>query len=304
MVVVWPFGPVRERRLALEEWMIMSDGAGWRDPLAESLIDVHGSYRSQRLRHEPPDERISDAVTWATLKPHVIRSSLFYLAFLIILPVWVFSVFAASVSSKVNAVTGKPVQPNGFLSLLSALTSLMIFALAVAWVIALFLPLREPIAEYGLLIEGRAGSATSAYGWIMSTVQRRRAPFDLRVGKVIGVPTLQLTSGRVRALVVVRTVGVDLYIGWTMWRGRSAVVLIGNQLRDTFRGLSEPSNIAVDLRGSNARALRELVHSLTREGIQAALLQVELAPAVQQQIDTLPNLDSMVSALRSTPSPD
>jgi hypothetical protein len=77
--------------------------------------------------------------------------------------------------------------------------------------------------------------------------------------------------------VVVRPIGVDLYLGWTMWRSRSTVVLIGHLLRDTFQGTGLSTGFSSEMRATASRALRELVHSVTREGVQAAILPPPVA---------------------------
>ena len=54
----------------------------------DAFVDVHGSYRAGRTRHEPPDALISDVVTQRTLGAHLARSSLFLLALIVLSLSW------------------------------------------------------------------------------------------------------------------------------------------------------------------------------------------------------------------------
>jgi hypothetical protein len=261
-----------------------------------ALVDVHGNYRTNRLKHEPPDELISDIVSTRVWRPHVVRSGFFLALFIVVSVVsffiWLFSFFAIlSAASQSSGPFGSS-EENAGAGVLGVSYGLMIVQVLVlvVWIIALFLPLREPIAEYGLLIEGRAAAAAVSYWWIMNTVRARQTPFDARLARVEEVPILLVANGREQGLVVVRPIGTDLYVGWTMWRSRSTVVLIAHMLRDMFQFLS--NSMSSDVRGASSRALRELIHSVTREGVQAAILQPPVSDEVARaQIARLPSLD-------------
>ena len=47
------------------------------------------------------------------------------------------------------------------------------------------------------------------------------------------------------------TPGTDLYVGWTMWRSRSTILMIGHMFRDLFQ-----NPLAADIRSASGRALR------------------------------------------------
>ncbi|GIJ49947.1 hypothetical protein Val02_68330 [Virgisporangium aliadipatigenens] len=262
-----------------------------------ALVDVHGNYRSNRLRHEPPDELVSDVVSTRVWRPHVVRSAFFLALFIVVSVIsffiWLFSFFAIVSSASSSSGPFGSAEENAGAGVLGVSYALLIVQVlvVVVWIVALFLPLREPIAEYGLLIEGRGAAAAVSYWWIMNTVRARQTPFDARLARVEEVPILLLANGREQGLVVVRPVGTDLYVGWTMWRSRSTVVLIAHMLRDMFQFLS--NSMSSDVRGASARALRELIHSVTREGVQAAILQPPVADEVARaQIAQLPSLDA------------
>jgi hypothetical protein len=255
------------------------------------LGDVHGHYRSKRVRHEPPDELISDTVTARTWLPHVVRSGFFVALFIFVgmitFVIWMLALVAAIVNQGQGSRFEQEATDAFWINLSYGLLAVQLLVIVV-WIIVLFVPLREPIAEYGLLVEGRAAASVLAYWWIMNTAHARQSPFSLQFGKVLGTPVLIMTNGRERGLVVVRPVGTDLYAGWTMWRSRSTVVMIGHMFRDLFQ-----NPLSADVRSASSRALRELIHSLTREGVQAAIMPPQIPDdLMRSQVDQLPNIDT------------
>lgn len=273
----------------------------------QALVDVHGSYRSTRLSHEPPDELISDEVTWRVLRPHLVRSAGFFAVYLALgffaVMCWLTSIFIGLVWQSSDPF-GPSRDPAGatFFGGIAILLQLLMLAVMVLWVVGLFRSVSEPIAEYGLLIEGRASAAPAAYWWIMQTMRRRQTPFRVQLARVASTPIMTVSHGRVRGLIVVQAFGSDLYMGWTMWRARSTMVVLGHLLRDIFRGAGVGS-FTGDVRNAANRALRELIHSATREGVQAAVLQPPVNDeTARAEIDQLP--DVAVSSLGAeVPSP-
>jgi hypothetical protein len=252
--------------------------------------DTHAHYRARRTKHEPPDELISDTVTARTWRPHVVRSG-FFLGLFIVVAMLGFAIWMISLVVAIANSTGSEFRAEASASIWINLTySLLVVQILVlvAWIVVLFLPLNEPIAEYGLLIEGRAAASTLAYWWIMNTAHARQSPFSLQFGRVLGTPVLLMANRRERGLVVVRPVGTDLYVGWTMWRSRSTVIMICHMFRDVFQ-----NPLSADIRAASSRALRELIHSLTREGVQAAVLPPAIPEElVRSQVDQLPDIDT------------
>jgi hypothetical protein len=268
-------------------------------PFRHALIDVHSNYRGQRLTHEPPDELVSDIVTTRILRPHLLRSGFFLMLFLAVnvlsFVIFFFALIAAA-SSAVNSSSYRyessaDDSASGLVGL-AYLLGLLQILVVVAWIVSLFFPIREPIAEYGLLIEGRGSASAVSYAWIVNTIRVRQSPFRTDFAKVRGFPLLLLANGREEGFVIVRPVGNDLYLGWSMWRSRSTIVLIGHIFRDMFSGFGG-KGLDGEVRAAATRALRELIHSVTREGVQAAILQPPVPEeAARAQVDQLRNLDS------------
>jgi len=256
-------------------------------PFRQVLVDVHGNYRAGRITHEPPDELITDTVTARTMRPHLTRATFFFLLLAATTLGWFVTTLIATLDSPFGG------EPSGFGQLIGGLSSLLgfgIFLTVVVFVISLFRPLREPIAEYGVLIEGRARAGEFVFDWIAYTAHARQSPFVLELARVRGVPVLLAANERVRGLVSVRKVGTDLFLGWHLWRNRSTATLLLHLVRDMF-GASQSRAPVEIVNAGWAAALRELLHSVTREGAQAALL--DAAPAGHQTTVRVEQLEEL-----------
>ncbi|MGH3680793.1 MAG: hypothetical protein ACRDT2_11170 [Natronosporangium sp.] len=257
-------------------------------PFQHVLIDVHGNYRTGRQSHQPPDELITDEVTPRALRPHVTNSTAFFAASVVLGLFIALCLFLSLLEALSTSLSG------GGSSFFASLTFLLIGTLVlllIIWFASLFVPVSEPIAEYSLLIEGRAQVAPVAYWWITQTIVQRQTPFRVSFGRSQGTPVMLLAHRRIHGLIVVQPYGADLYIGWTMWRARSTMVVVGNLIRDIFRDAGIGS-VHGDVRDSVNRAMRELIHSVTREGVQAAIVEPPVAlDFARAEVERLPNLD-------------
>ncbi|OIV38882.1 hypothetical protein BIV57_03875 [Mangrovactinospora gilvigrisea] len=155
--------------------------------------------------------------------------------------------------------------------------------------------LDEPISEWKTLLDGRSAAADSAYAAIWGTLAHRRVPVSavpsrIRsdiIGREIVNNRLVVSSGRYSAFVSVFAYGTGLYVGWTMWRSRRGAVLIGVFLKDLLGALVGRSDtVRQMLRTERARAMREAVHSATREGVETVVngLEVSIASAFGQEL--------------------
>jgi hypothetical protein len=221
-----------------------------------------------RLVHEPPDELASSEVTARTLRPHIVRFALFFIIEFLLFAFWVVATLLSLSSRVTDVFTGQT--SDGGSGGLSTLVGVLFLLVGVVWFVSLFIPVREPIAEYGVLLEGRASAAERAYQWISQTIHARRTPFRIGDASVGGRGLLTLRSDAERAAVIVTTYGSDLYLGWTMWRQRSTASVIIHLFRDIL-DIMRGGTYASDVRLATTRAFRELVHSVTREGAQTAI---------------------------------
>jgi hypothetical protein len=116
-------------------------------------------------------------------------------------------------------------------------------------------PVREIVAEDGLLLEDRAQAVTVVYDSIKAKAERHSPPFAVSSGDLDGNPTLQISSEDDSALVVVHPAGPDLRIGWTLWRTRST----SSMVLDTFPG--RRGNELVHLRADSCSAMAQLLQN-------------------------------------------
>jgi hypothetical protein len=262
-------------------WRAVTDPNFGRDPLFEAVQDVNASYRAARTNYVKPDEFIDDTITPVNLRPHVVRGLVgFLLASTVgFVLACCLSCVTYSGSSSADDVfdssSGIDASGNAFYTF-SAIIGLSY----IAWIVSLFFRIREPIAEYSLLIEGRAMAAPATYGFVLRAAQARSTPFPLYPVRLTGNYWLRLGDDRLQSLIVVQTYGTDLYVGWTMWRSRSTMVVIWHLVRDLFRIFAGGTAYRSALQNTHARALREITHSLTRLGVQAAVLNVTAPPEV------------------------
>lgn len=266
-------------------------------PLQQAIVDVHASYRSANTNHTPPDELVDDTVGWQQLKPHVVRSSMMLLATVVASTITFVFALCAGLSSVINdfernsfSGSGGDEGNGGLFTGCAWLFGIIAVACLVTWIVMLFLPLREPIAEYSLLIEGRAAAYLTAYWWIWYSARERHTPFAVAPTRYAQQYLLAITGGRDQSLVVVRPYGADLYVGWTMWRSRSTVAIIWHTIRDRFRLFGGGTTFRSAVRGANTRALREVTHSVAREGVQVAIFNAQLPDQARVDLDAVPEL--------------
>jgi hypothetical protein len=224
-----------------------------------ALVDLHGNYRATRLGYVRHNHLLSARVTVHTAGQHALRS-IGRLALLLVL-------------------TGVPL----FVALGNpALITLAVTIAVIGWVASLLQPAQEVIAEYDLLLEDRADAHEEAYDWIVQTLAARQSPWRARTSTVGEMPVLRLVAGQDRGMVFVQPLGVDLFVSWTVWRSRSPALLIGHMFRD----LVQPA-LTATVHASLTAARCEVLHSVVREGVQAAILH----PVKPETVDDLPPPD-------------
>jgi hypothetical protein len=228
--------------------------------LDRAVVGAHADYHREIQQHAEPDGLVDDVVTYRMLAPHLMRTLLFLVAPTALLLVKVIIDYLASMSS-----------PDGFTDAVSALLGVVILVLYLAGVASFFAPAKEPIAEHARLLEGRGEAAAGAYEYVRAAAAARRSPAEVVPSTVAGVPVLVFRQYSERAMLLVQPYGRDLYVGWTMWRSRSTATLLLHFLRDTFGRFAPSPRFSAELRAAATRALRESVHSLSREGVAAAV---------------------------------
>lgn len=169
---------------------------------------------------------------------------------------------------------------NGFGNFLIVVWFLFVLVLIIC-----FWLLKIPIqlSEWKLTVDGKATAAPSVFGHITAVLYERRTPIaPMRVHRFRLPKTatakdyLELNSDIFYGYVACFPYGTDLYIGWTFWSKLSPfryVVMFVTRLWQSL--FNRGSDLHVSLRYDSARALREVIHSTTREGVDVAIGYIE-----------------------------
>jgi hypothetical protein len=133
----------------------------------------------------------------------------------------------------------------------------------------------------GIAVTLGAAAAPVAFEHITWAIRRRETPLDL-----IQVRHLNLAGGQGRDYLELRRAlftgfiscfayGQDLYVGWTFYLRISPLRYLLMALARAWQTLKrQGTDLYVTLRFDYARAMREAIHSVAREGIDVAIGQV------------------------------
>jgi hypothetical protein len=160
----------------------------------------------------------------------------------------------------------------------------------------LLIPVHAQLSEWKFFVDGQAQAAPVAFDHMAWALQQRQTPLDavqvrrLRLAGRQSRDYLELRRDLFTGVISCFAYGNDLYIGWTFWLrlsfGRWLLMLAARLLRAmTHRG----DEMYVSLRYDYARAMREAMHSVARQGVGAAA--GDTRPEGQQAVSTLPVVD-------------
>jgi len=242
------------------------------------------AYRTQSLKFTGMEIALDETVSihtlfrlwlYAAVASFAVFSGFFMLAYV---------VGNLGASSAGETAGGSAFGSNDATSGLSAFVALTevgwLLAFLTFWLVLLLVRLREPVAEWKALIDGKAAAAESSYSAIYYSLARRRIPVRVTASRVrsdvLGAESvshrLLITERSYIAYVSVFAFGTSLYVGWTMWRSRRGVTLVGQFVKDLIGGMVGRSGIVNQmLRTERVRAAREALHSAVREGVDAAV---------------------------------
>ena len=143
------------------------------------------------------------------------------------------------------------------------------------------LPVPALLSEWKFSVDDKAAAAPVAFEHITWAIRRRATPLDL-----IQVRHLNLAGGQGRDYLELRRAlftgfiscfayGQDLYVGWTFYLRISPLRYLLMALARAWQTLKrQGTDLYVTLRFDYARAMREAIHSVAREGIDVAIGQV------------------------------
>ena len=159
---------------------------------------------------------------------------------------------------------------------------LFAFYSVVSWIwtialIVLFLVVKLPVqlSEWMLTVDGKGDAAQPALEHMVSIIEARRPPLTgmsvvrLAVSGQYPRDYLQLEDGNYLGFVSSFAYGSDLYIGWTFWLNVSPGRWLITMLARLFKGWG--SGVYGSLVFDVAKALREVMHSAVRQGVDVAV---------------------------------
>lgn len=143
-------------------------------------------------------------------------------------------------------------------------------------------PVPTLLSEWKFFVDDKASVAPVTFDHIAWALQQRQTPLDL-----VQVRRLKLAGGEARDYLELRrnlfsgfiscfAYGNDLFVGWTFWlRVSPARVLLMVVARLWQTLMRRGTDLYVSLRYDYARAMREAMHSVAREGVDVAIGQTQ-----------------------------
>jgi hypothetical protein len=143
------------------------------------------------------------------------------------------------------------------------------------------LPVPALLSEWKFSVDDKGAAAPVSFEHIAWAVRRRETPLDLlqvRHLKLAGGQSrdyLELRRGLFTGFISCFAYGQDLYVGWTFYLRISPLRYLLMALARVWQTLKrQGTDLYVTLRFDYARAMREAMHSVAREGVDVAIGQL------------------------------
>ncbi len=178
----------------------------------------------------------------------------------------------------------------GLLSLIgilsaSAATRLLVIGSVIFWIVYAFMYLLIPVptllSEWKLSVDGKAAAAPVTFSHIAWAARQHETPLDSMKVRRLRLPAgesrdyLELRRGLFTGFISCFAYGQDLYVGWTFYLRVSVLRYALMKFARIWQALMQHgSDLYVTLRYDSARAMREAMHSVAREGIDVAVGQL------------------------------
>ena len=252
---------------------------------------ANDAYMGHRLTYTVPSEPPFDPLGSTRFIAQVgLRAALYFLTYLLGLTLFAVlfiltnhqAIFAPLANSDVTFGDSGTVSSsgiNGFGTFLIVVFSLFVLVLAISfW----FTRIPIQLSEWKLTVDGKAAAAPTVFGHIAAVLYGRRPPIaPLRVQR-FRLPQagnrdyLELSSYIFYGYVACFAYGEDLYIGWTFWSRISPIRYVFMFIARIWQSMfNRGSDLYTSLRYDSARAMRETMHSATREGVDVAVGRME-----------------------------
>jgi hypothetical protein len=156
-----------------------------------------------------------------------------------------------------------------------------VLALIVLGCLFWLLPVPALLSEWKFSVEDKGAAAAVAFEHIAWAARRRETPLDLiqvRHLKLAGGQSrdyLELRQGLFTGFISCFAYGQDLYVGWTFYLRISPLRYLLMALARIWQTLKrQGTDLYVTLRYDYARAMREAMHNVAREGVDVAAGQL------------------------------
>jgi hypothetical protein len=144
-----------------------------------------------------------------------------------------------------------------------------------------FVPVPALLSEWKILVDTQAAAAPTTFDHIAWAVGQHQTPLDglqvrrLKLAGGEGRDYLELRRGLFTGFISCFAYGQDLYVGWTFWLQISPFRWVLMALARLWQTLARRgSDLYVTLRFDSAKAMREAMHSVAREGVDVAIGQL------------------------------
>jgi len=227
----------------------------------------NATYLGLRLAYDKVPEGSFDPINNGSL----LRQ--FALHWLLYLVVYFVGGLLAGIVLAILAYIGLGVSAAVTLWLIGAVLTWLVFA-CLYWLI----PVPAQLSEWKFLVDGKAQVAPVTFDHIAWALQQRQTPLDLvqvrrlKLAGGEGRDYLELRRGLFSGLICCFAYGEDLYVGWTFWLRISPLrwfLMLLARLWQTL--MRRGTDLYVSLRYDYARAMREAMHSVAREGVDVAV---------------------------------
>jgi hypothetical protein len=235
---------------------------------------ANDAYLGHRLTYSPQPEQTFDPLgSTRYLGQVALRAALYWAVWFIVYLVFlVLTLVTAGSSPNLSTLEGA----GGFFGVVFLLFSL---ALAICfW----FLKVPIQLSEWKLTVDGQAAAAPTVFSHIAWVLYGRQTPVESIKVQQFRLPRtgtrdyLELQSDMFYGYVACFPYGRDLYIGWTFWVRISPFRYLCMFVARVWQSLvNRGSDLYISLRYDTARAMREAIHSATREGVDVAVGHAE-----------------------------
>jgi len=144
-----------------------------------------------------------------------------------------------------------------------------------------FLKIPIQLSEWKISVDNKGAAASAVFDHVAWVLRGRAVPLDSLQVRRLRLPGdgvrdyLELSRGIFTGYVACFAYGSDLYVGWTFWVTLSPFRYVCMIIARVWHSITgKGSDLYTTLRYDSARAMRETMHSATREGVDVAIGQL------------------------------